>query len=126
MRLRLVQFSVVAAAATRFQFYNSAIKTANHAAYLAGQAAFQFYNSAIKTLRFMKALKPLIRFNSTIVRLRQIHDALASKRFPSFQFYNSAIKTETNILAAPAIIEFQFYNSAIKTFRYYATMERFS
>ena len=107
---------MVSRKSAKFQFYDSPIKRADREMGVDWYKWFQFYDSPIKSREPPKTLPQPPRFNSMIVRLKDLFSIHIDHRWIEFQFYDSPIKSLA--VKAPLLVRsgwFQFYDSPIKS-----------
>ena len=75
-----------------FQFLSGAIKRSSLTAWTTAISPFQFLSGAIKSYAFIYQIQPIARFNSSVVRLKEVPGGSGVGNFFRFQFLDGAIK----------------------------------
>ena len=98
----------------QFQFHNGSIKRAYPCFLIHIGIMFQFHNGSIKSFVAARYTKPLIGFNSTMVRLKAGRNEITRTAQDEFQFHNGSIKRKKWQAWITMRLPFQFHNGSIK------------
>ena len=77
---------------------------------------FQFHTGSIKSLRVLDSHKHDTRFNSILVRLKDLQGDSILMRNLKFQFHTGSIKSWARVDVSDWISAFQFHTGSIKSF----------